>query len=171
MFEQMLGLVKGQVSKSLSGIEGIPAGKESAVVETTTSSLMSGLKKFATPDKLSGLLGMVGGGGGGAKNTGVNTIGTGVVSALTSKVGLNPAVAAAIANKVVPAVLSLLSKNVGDASKPGFNIGSIVGALGGGGGGGLANAVGGMLGGGKAKAGAGAGGGIMDAVGSLFGKK
>ncbi len=94
MFEQMLGLVKGQVSKSLSGIEGIPAGKESAVVETTTSSLMSGLKKFATPDKLSGLLGMVGGGGGGAKNTGVNTIGTGVVSALTSKVGLNPAVAA-----------------------------------------------------------------------------
>ena len=144
MFEQMLGLVKDEVAKKVGGIEGIPAGKKSAVVETTASSLMDGLKKFATPDALASLLG----GGGGSMTSG---LASGVVSSLTSKLGLSPAIAQTIAGKVIPAVMSLLKKNVDDPAKPGFDLSSMLGALGGG-----------------SKA---SGGGILGALGGLFGKK
>ncbi len=121
----MLGLVKDQVAKSIGGIEGIPAEKQNAVVETTASSLMSGLGKFANPAALGSLLG---GGGGGASTSGLSS---GVVSALTSKVGLSPTVAQKIATTVIPMVMSLLKKHVDDPAKPGFNLQSITGALGG----------------------------------------
>ncbi len=145
MLDKMLDLVKGEVAKKVGGIDGVPAGKKSAVVETTASSLMDGLKKFATPDKLASL---IGGGGGGSATSGLTK---GVVSALTSKLGLSPAVAKTIATKVVPAVMSLLKKNVDDPSNPGFDLSSMLGALGGGS--------------------KGSGGGIMGALGGLFGKK
>ncbi len=151
MFEQMLSLVKDEVAKKVGGIEGIPAGKQSAVVETTASSLMDGLKKFATPDKLASL---VGGGGGGSMTSGLSS---GVVSSLTSKLGLSPAIAQTIASKVIPAVMSLLKKNVDDPAKPGFNLQSMMGALGGSAGG--SSGGGGILG--KA----------VGAVEGLFGKK
>lgn len=146
MFEQMLDLVKGEVAKKVGGIEGVPAGKQSAVVETTAGSLMDGLKKFATPDKLSSLLG----GGGGNMAGGLSS---GVVSSLISKLGLSPAVAETIAAKVIPAVMSLLKKQVDDPAKPSFNLQSMMGALTGGSGAG------------------GAMGKVVGALGGLFGKK
>ncbi len=120
----MLGLVKDQVAKSIGGINGIPAEKQSAVVETTASSLMSGLGKFATPAALGSLLG-----GGSASAT--SGLSSSVVSALTSKVGLSPTVAQTIAGTVIPAVMSLLGKHVNDPAKPAFNPQSVAGALGG----------------------------------------
>jgi hypothetical protein len=147
----MLGLVKDEVGKKIGGIDGIPAGKESAVVETTASSLMSGLKNFASPAALGSLLG-----GGGANAT--NGLSSGVVSALTSKVGLSPSVAQNIAGTVIPAVTSLFNKHVGDSSKPGFNLQSMAGAL-----------MGGSSGGNSA--GSGIASAALGALGGLFKKK
>lgn len=161
MFEQMLNLVKGQVAKTVGGMDGIPADKQAAVVSTTTSSLMDGLKNFATPDKLSSLLGGAGRAGG---EQAAGGLASNIVSDLTSKVGLKPAMAQGIAGSVVPAVMSLFSKNVNDPSKPGFNLQSMIGALAGG--------AGGILGGG-ASAGSTGGvlGGLMGKLGGLFGGK
>jgi hypothetical protein len=150
MFDQMLDLVKGQVAKSVGGISGIPAGKESAVVETTANSLLSGLKKNATLDGLGSLLG-----GGGASGGMASSLSKGVVQALTSKLKLNPALAGTIASTVIPAVMSLLKKRVDDKSEPGFNLESILG---------------GLTGGGTAKSGGGLGG-LLGGLGGLFGKK
>jgi hypothetical protein len=150
MFDQMLDLVKGQVAKTVGGIDGIPAGKQSAVVETTANSLLSGLKKNATLDGLGELLG-----GGGASGGMVSSLSSGVVSALTSKLKLSPAVAQAIASKVIPAVMSLLNRKVADKSEPGFNLESILGSL---------------AGGGTSKSGGGLGG-LLGGLGGLFGKK
>ena len=147
----MLNLVKDQVAKTVGGMSGIPAGKQAAVVSTTTSSLMDGLKNFATPDKLSSLLG--GGGGGGA----ASGLSSNIVSDLTSKVGLKPAMAQGIAGSVIPAVTSLFSKHVNDPSKPGFNLQSMIGALTGGGGASADSAGSGFL------------GGLLGKIGRLFG--
>jgi hypothetical protein len=140
MFEQMLGLVKDEVAKKVSGIAGISAAKQSAVVDTTASSLMSGLKKFATPDKLTSLL--AGGGG----NSMASSLSTGVVSSLTSKLGLSPVVSQTIAATVIPAVMSLFKKQMDDPSKPGFNLQSMMGALTSGASSGSGGGLGGMLG-------------------------
>jgi hypothetical protein len=153
MLDQIMELVKSQVAKTVGGIDGIPAGKESAVVETTAASLVGGLKKNATLDGLGALLG----GGGGAGKAMASSLSTGVVQALTSKLGLNPAVARTIASTVIPAVMSLLSKRVADKGEPGFNLESILGGLTGG--------VGGGAGGGGGL------GGLLGGLGSLLGKK
>jgi len=147
MFDNLMNLVTGQVEKTVGGMSEIPADKRSAVVSTTASSLMSGLKQFATPDKLSGLLGM----GGKSTAPAMGGLQSGVVSALTSKTGVSPAVSKSIASAVIPAVLSLLKKNVQDSSQSGFNIQSVIGGLTG------------------AKSSAASG--VMGMLGGLFGKK
>ncbi len=153
MLNQMMNLVKDQVAKSVGGINGIPAGKEKAVVETTASSLLDGLKKNASLDNLGALLG-----GGGASSGMVNSLSSGVVSALTSKLKLNPALAQTIAAKVIPAITSLLKKKVDDDKEPGFNLESVLGNL---------------VGGGKSKSSGGLGslGGLLGGLGGLLGKK
>jgi hypothetical protein len=150
MFDQMMDLVKDQVTKSIGGISGIPAGKQSAVVETTANSLLSGLKQNASLDSLGALLG-----GGGASSSTVSKLSSGVVKALTSKLKLSPAVAQTVASTVIPAVMSLLNKRVNDKGEPGFNLESILGSLKGGGASKSSGGLGGLLGG----------------LGGLFGKK
>lgn len=142
MINQLLDLVKGQVAKTIGGIDGIPAGKGPAVVETTTDSILGGLKKNASLDSIGALLG-----GGGAGNTLVKSLASSVAGALTSKLKLSPALAKTIATTVVPAVVSLLQKKVGDKNEPGFNLESILGNLAGGGksaSGGLGSLLGGL---------------------------
>lgn len=183
MFDQLSGLVKDQVAKTVGSIEGVPADKTSAVVDTTASSLMSGLQQFATPDKLSALLG---GGGSGASGGGLGSLlgdskgasagggagasglSGGVVQALTSKVGLSPTVAKSIAAAAILAVLALLKKQ---SSTGGGGLQSLVGALAGGSGTGGGGGIGAMLGGLAGGSGLGSGGGgLLGKLGGLFGK-
>ncbi len=140
-----MDLVKGQVTKSVAGISGIPDDKKAATVDTTVHSLLDGLKKTATSGGISSLTSMFGAGG---KSSG-SGLESGVVSALTSKVGLSPAIAQKIATSVVPLVMSLMKKRVADDNEPGFNLDSIVGGL----------------------TGKGSSGGIMNMIGGIFGKK
>lgn len=153
MLEKIMSLVRGQVADSVDGISGIPEDKKEATVNTTAQSLVDGLKKYATPDKISQLSSMLGGGSPSASSGEVaGTLQTSVVSALGKKVGLDPAVAQKIASTVIPAVMSLLKKKVGDDKDPGFNLQTLVGSL-------------------TGKGGGSAGGGVMDMVGSFLGKK
>lgn len=153
MLDKIMGLIKGQVENTVEGVSGIPEDKKEATVETTASSLLDGLKKYATPDKISQLASMLGGGSSSASSGEVaGTLQTSVVSALSKKVGLNPSVAQKIASAVIPAVMSLLKKKVGDDKDPGFNLQTLVGGL-------------------TGKDNGSAGGGVMDMLGSFLGKK
>jgi hypothetical protein len=146
MLDKIMNLVKGQVTDSVGGMAGIPEDKTTAVVETTASSLISGLKEHAASGGIGSLLGIGGGSGGGNMASGLIS---NVVSSLTSKVGLDPSTAQKIASKAVPAVTSLLKGKVADTKEPGFNLESLVGGLTGGkssGGGGILNAVEGLFG-------------------------
>ncbi len=150
-----MSLVKGEVSKAVANVPGIPAEKKAATVETATSSLLGSLKGQLNAKNLPGLLSAFGGGTGSASKTGA--IGGSVVKALTDKVGLSPAVAQQIVSVAVPAVMALFSKKVADTGEPGFNVGSLLGALSGSGGG-KSSSAGGI-------------GSLLGGLGSLFGKK
>jgi hypothetical protein len=150
MLDNVMDLVKGQVAKMVGGMDEIPANKRTAAVEATAGSLMDGLKKYATPDMLGSLLGM-GRSNASSGATAMSGLESGVISALTAKVGLSPAVAQKIAVMVIPAVMALFRKKVDDKNEPGFDLQSILGSL---------------TGGGKSS-----GGGLMDVLGGMFGKK
>jgi len=161
MFEKIMDLVKGQVAHTVKGMDKMPAGKKTETVETTAHSLVDSLKQYATPEHLSSLTSLLGiGGGHQAAQTDANPahvaggLESGVVSALTSKVGLSPSVAQKIAGSVIPAVMSLFKKKVDDDNEPGFNLGSLLGSLTG-----------------KGSGSGSSGGGLMDMIGGMFGKK
>ena len=159
MLEKIMDLVKGQVMNTVDGNSEIPEDKKTETIETTTHSLIDGLKKYATPENLSSLTSMLGiGGQHQAAPLQTNGMASGleanVVSALTSKVGLKPELAQTIASTVIPAVMSLFKKKVDDDNEPGFNIGSLVSTLTGGKSGNSASS-----------------GGVMDMLGGIFGNK
>ncbi len=155
MLDNILELVKDQVLPAIAGNNEIPAEKKDAAVETTTSSILEGLKDQLIPDNLTEVMNMFGGNspvsnfGNSAMIQGVQST---VSSALTNKVGLNSTLATTIAATVVPAVISLFTKKVGDDNEPGFNIESLIAAITGGKGGNSQS-----------------GGGILDMLGGLFG--
>lgn len=138
MFDKIMNMVKDQVTSSIGSIPGIPADKKSQVVETTTTSLMDGLKQHAAGGGLGSLLGI----GGGSASSGLES---GVISALTQKAGLSPAIAQSVVAAAIPAVMSLLKKHAGDPSS-GLNLQSMVSGLTGGKGGGIMGALGGIFG-------------------------
>lgn len=152
MLDMIMDLVKGQVMDTVGGVAGIPENKKAETVETTTNSLMEGLAKYATPENIAAFTSMLGAGSkaGGQSANMASGLESGVVSSLTSKVGLSPQISKTIAAMAIPAVMALLGKKVNSKSEPGFNIGSLMGALTGG----------------KSQT-----GGVMDMVGSLLGKK
>ncbi len=158
MLDNILGLVKDQVLPAITNNTEIPADKKDAVVETTTSSILDGLKDQLIPDNLTEVMGLFGGNSP-ASNFGSNAMVQGVqstvVSALTSKVGINSGIANTIASTVVPAVINMFSKKVADDSDPGFNVQALIESFAGGSNAGAA---------GKA-------GGILGALGGLFGGK
>lgn len=149
MIDNILDLVKDQVVKSISGEVEIPAEKRDQAVETTATSILDGFKSQITPGNMGEIMNLFGGGGSSASSLGNSMIAKGVessvVSALTSKVGLNKGIATTIAGLVVPAVMSMFSKKVNDDNEPGFDVGSLIEAFTGGKGGGVASKAGGLL--------------------------
>lgn len=155
MMEKIIDLIKGQVMKTVGAETGIPEEKKAETVETTTASLIDGLKKYATPENLSSLKSMLGMGqtheaAATAQSADMASgLESNVVNALTSKVGLSSSVAQKIATAVIPAVMSLFKKKAGD-SDSGFDIGSMLSSL-------------------TGKKGEGSS--VMDTIGSIFGGK
>ncbi|MDH6358398.1 DUF937 domain-containing protein [Parabacteroides sp. PF5-9] len=145
MLENLLKEIQGPVMSIITKSQDIPQEKKRDAVETTTQAFTDGLKQYATPDKISTLLGLFGGGSSAtASNPMLKTIEKSIVSGLTQKIGLSPAIANTLASTVVPAVMNVLSSKVNDPNEKGFDVGSLVGALTGSAGGG--SVAGGLLG-------------------------
>jgi hypothetical protein len=157
MLDNILDLVKGQVLPAITGNANIPENQKNAVVETTASSLLEGLKDQLIPDNLNEVVNMFSGNsplshfGNAAMVQGIQST---VTSALTSKLGLNSGIASTIAGVVVPAVMKMFTNKVADENEPGFNVQSLIEALTGG----------------KSN-GKSSGGGLLDMIGGLFGGK
>lgn len=144
MLEGIIDLVKEQVVPAIANNENIPADKRSAVVETTTSTVVEGLKEYFTPDNISSITSMFSGESGGGNI--VSSLQSSVVNALTEKLGLNKDIANSIASAVIPAIMSLFSQKANDPNDEGFTVESLIGALGGKSGGGLLGMLGGLFG-------------------------
>lgn len=147
MLEGIIDLVKDQVLPAITNNAEIPAEKKEAVVETTTSTIIDGLKEHFTPDNLSAITNLFAGGGSTGGSDIVSGLQSSVVNALSEKVGLNKDTANSIASAVIPAITSLFSKKVNDPNDKEFSIESLM------------------------KAFSGKGGGILGALGGLFGNK
>ena len=144
MLEGILDLVKEQVVPAIANNENIPADKRSAVVETTTTTVVEGLKEYFTPDNISSITSLFSGESGGSNI--VSGLQSSVVNALSEKLGLNKDVANSIASAVIPAIMSLFSQKANDPNDEAFTIESLIGALGGKSGGGLLGMLGGLFG-------------------------
>lgn len=161
MLENIISMVKDQVMDKISGTAEIPEDKKTEVAQTTTSSIIEGLKNQMTPDNISSLKSMF---GAAAESPEADTeqirqngiaqgVESNVVSSLTSKTGLNTATATKIAALVVPAVIALFARKAKSGSGSDFDVGSLVNAFTGGN-----------------SSSSGSGKGIMDMVGNFFGK-
>ena len=83
MLEGILDLVKEQVVPAIANNENIPADKRSAVVETTTTTVVEGLKEYFTPDNISSITSLFSGEAGGSNI--VSGLQNSVVNALSEK--------------------------------------------------------------------------------------
>lgn len=146
MLEGIIDLVKDQVLPAITNNSAIPTDKKEAAVETTTSTIVDGLKEHFTPDNLASITSLFSGSGSAGGGDIVSGLQSSVVNALSEKVGLNKDIANSIASAVVPAIMSLFSQKVNDPNDKGFSIESIVGAFGGKGSGGILGALGGLFG-------------------------
>lgn len=147
MLDNIISLVKQQVSGAITNNAQIPEDKKTAVVETTTSTIISELKDHLTPDNLSSIVSLFGSGSGNTTpgNVMTNSIQNSVVSALSQKVGLSPTIANTIASTVVPAIMGLISKKDSDPNDS-FNLKSLVESFAGSDKGGILGKIGGLFG-------------------------
>lgn len=148
MLDNIVGLVKDQVLGSLTGGNvSIPADKKDQVVDTTTNSLMDGLKSSFSLDNLSSLTSLFGAQG---SATGSNAISDGlqssVISSLMDKVGISKDLSSSIASSVIPAVMGMFQKKINDPSESNFSIESLIKTFSGNSGGGILGALGGLFG-------------------------
>lgn len=143
MLDSIINLVKNQALGAITNNAAVPADKKDAAVETTTSTIVDGLKSQLTPSNLSNLTGLFGGNSGSSAIT--DSIQGSVVSALSEKVGLNKDIANSIASTVIPAVIGLISKKNNDANDS-FSLESLVESVTGKKEGGILGALGGLFG-------------------------
>ena len=146
MLEGIVNLVKDQVLPAITNNAEVPADKKEAAVETTTSTIVDGLKEYFTPDNLSAITSLFSGGGSAGSNSIVTSLQGSVVNALSEKVGLNKEVANSIASAVIPAIMNLFSNKANDPNDKGFDVESLIGAFSGKSGGGLFGMLGGLFG-------------------------
>lgn len=144
MLDSIINLVKNEAFKAVTNNNSVPEEKKDAAVEATTSGIVDGLKDQLTPNNLSNLMNIFGGGST-SSNSLASSVESSVVSSLIQKVGLSPGVANTIASTVIPAVMGMISKKHNDPNDS-FSIESLAKSL--------TNNKGGVLG----------------AIGGLFGK-
>lgn len=146
MLEGIINLVKDQVLPAITNNADIPSDKKEAAVETTTSTIIDGLKEHFTPDNLSAITSLFSEGGSSGGSNIVSGLQSSVVNALSEKVGLSKDVANSIASAVIPAIMGLFSKKANDPNDEGFSIESLIGAFEGKNGGGILGMLGGLFG-------------------------
>lgn len=185
MFEQLTQLVKQFGGDAVVNNSAVPNEQNEAVMEEAGGSILSGLKEMASGGNLGDLAGMLTGKTPiDMNNPVVKELAGKVTGNLGSKFGLSPEAAGGVAGGLIPQVLNGLVNKAKDPNESGFNVSDLIGAISGGNGGGLMDAVskyGGMLGldqDGDGKLGMGdamsavtkSSGGLGGMLGKLFGK-
>ena len=150
MFDQLTELVKQFGGEAVVNNPAVPNEQNEAVMEETGGSILSGLKDMVAGGNLGDLTGMLTGKTPiDMNNPVVKELAEKVTWNLGSKFGLSPEAAGGVAGGLIPQVLNGLVNKAKDPNQPGFNVTDLVGAISGGNGGGLMDAVskyGGMFG-------------------------
>ena len=129
MFETLMNLVKEHAGPAVTNNPAIPNDQNDSVMQTVTSSIMSGLGQQAQGGGLGNLISMVTGGGGSVQNNPVTTgVQQHVEQNLMEKLGISPQVAMSIAASVVPMVLGKLMHKAADPNDSSVDGNSILGA-------------------------------------------
>lgn len=125
MLDNILSIVKDVALDTVNKSADVPSDKKDLVVKTATDAISSGLTSNAA--NLAGLFS-----GKSGSNSIMDSIQESVVSSLMKKVGLNSGVASSLVAAMLPTIISTLTSKMGSGGEGGFNLESVLGALGGG---------------------------------------
>ena len=128
MFETLMNLVKQHAGQAVINNPAIPDAQNENVMQTVTSSILSGLGQQAQGGGLGNLLGMVVNGGNAQQSSVTQGVQQHVEQNLMEKLGISPQVAMSIASAVVPMVLSKLMHKASDPNDSSVDGNSIMGA-------------------------------------------
>jgi uncharacterized protein YidB (DUF937 family) len=147
MLENLFNLVKENAGDAIINNPAVPNEKNNAAIQTTTDSIMNGLKQQIAGGNLDSLTSLLSGQSNVASHPAVSNINQQVISDLMAKLGISNSAAVSIASSLVPLVLSKLVKKTNDPNDSSFDLPGILGSLGGGGNlGGLGGLIGGLFG-------------------------
>lgn len=159
MLDTILSSAKGELLNQLGSQFNLNPDQANKTVDTAKKTVADGLMKEVTSGNVSGLLDIFNAKAPGATN---NPIVGGIVQQLVTnlvqKVGLNQQMASTVSNFVVPFILG----KVAGSKQGGFSASDLTGMLGGGGG--VADKIGSVLGGKEGL------GGKLGGLGKMFGK-
>jgi len=125
MLDSIINLVKDQALEAITNNSNVPEDKKDAAVATTTSTIIDSLKNEINPDNISSIIGLLGNNSSLDNNPLAGSIQNSLVSALSSKVGLDQGIANNIASTVIPALLNAFTHKSNDPDDS-FNIESMV---------------------------------------------
>ena len=129
MIDNLLGLVQQFAGGAVNNNPEVPEDKKSSIVESAATGLLKGFQKEATtPDGISQIVGLFGGGGSSGNsisNAFSQNIQSAVISSLMDKVGIKNSLAKSIAGQLVPSILGALS----NSKKEGINVGNILSSI------------------------------------------
>lgn len=129
MFETLMNLVQQHAGQSVITNPAIPNEQNENVMQTVTSSILSGLGQQAQGGNLGNLLGMVVNGGNNVENNPVTGgVQQHVEQNLIEKLGISPQVAMSVAASLVPMVLGKLMNKAADPNDPSVDGNTILGA-------------------------------------------
>lgn len=146
MLDNIISLVKEEVTKTITESNAISDDKKDAAIEATTSGILNGLKNEINPENISSIMGLFNNEASVSGSNLSNSIQQSVVSALSSKIGLDSGTANKIAAAIIPALLGLFAKKSNDPNDS-FSIESVLHSL----------------------TGSNEGGGILGKIGKMFG--
>lgn len=130
MFDQILALVKEQLANHPQVAAALPAGQADDVHQEVAGSIVSSIQSSLTGGGLSGLTDLFSGGG--SLGNIAQSVSGNLVQSLTTKFGLDPAIANNIA-AAVPGILEKFGAHTNSSGTPGetggFNPSNILGGL------------------------------------------
>ncbi|MEW5675910.1 hypothetical protein ABGT15_06315 [Flavobacterium enshiense] len=141
MLDQISELVKQFGGDAIVNNQNVPNEHNDAVMNETSSSILSGLKDMVANGNISDVAGLLNNANIDTSHPVVKQLTDQLSGNLGQKFGLSSDAASGVAGNMIPKVLGSLIGKAQDPNQPGFNVSDIVNAIGGGNSGGLMDAV------------------------------
>jgi hypothetical protein len=162
MLDQLIKLVEQNAGSAIVQNKAIPDQHNQAAIKTVAEQIFNGLKSQASSGNVQQLAGMFQGGTSNTTNNPiVNQLVSSVAGTVAKKFGVSPQAAESMAKTLLPTVMNQLVKKTNDPKDNSFDLGGIMKSVTGN----NSFDVGSLLG--KS----GGGGGLGDVLGGMFGKK